>query len=145
MEGMMNLKWLEEKDACSEGKEWWIKKGSKEDVFKVISDLKKEKKYQWANWLLSRTFTKLQAVQYAIFAAEKVIGIFEKKYPNDDKPRKAIEAAKKWVSKPTEENRAAANAAAAADAYAYAAYAAAARTKLKTEILNYAIKVLVSK
>ena len=46
MEGQVNLKWLEEKDACSEGKEWWIKKGSKEDVFKVISDLKKEKQYQ---------------------------------------------------------------------------------------------------
>ena len=28
MEGQVNLKWLEEKDACLKDKEWWIKKES---------------------------------------------------------------------------------------------------------------------
>jgi hypothetical protein len=125
----ITVDWLKEKNACSEGIDWYVKHGKKENVFDVIKDLKKEKQYQWANWLLSRTFTKLEAVKYAIFAAEQVIGIFEKKYPNDNRPRKAIEAAKVWLKNPNEKNRNGAYAAAAADAYAAAAadaYAAAA-------------------
>ena len=43
---------------------------------------------------------KNQKVQYAIFAAEKVIYLFENKYPDDGRPRKAIEAAKKYVKNP---------------------------------------------
>jgi hypothetical protein len=71
-------------------------------------------------------WTKEDSVAKAIFAARLVLKIFEKKYPNDDRPRKAIEAAEKWLKNPTEENRAAADAAAyaaarAADAAAYAA------------------------
>jgi hypothetical protein len=34
------------------------------------------------------------SVKLAIFCAERVLHIFEEKYPNDDRPRKAIEAAK---------------------------------------------------
>ena len=52
----------------------------------------------------------------AIQCAEMVLDIFEKKYPNDNRPRKAIEAAKKCLANPTEENqRAAYDAAATAD------------------------------
>ena len=40
---------------------------------------------------------KEEAVRLAIFAAELVIGIYEKKYPKDDRPRKAIESAKTWL------------------------------------------------
>ena len=54
------------------------------------------------------------SVDLAIFCAERVLPIFEAKYPNDDRPRKAIEAAKNG------------NAADAAVYAAYAAYAAAA-------------------
>jgi hypothetical protein len=84
-------------------------------------------KFPWANWLIVRLMNKKQKVQYAIFAAEQVIDIFEKKYPNDDRPRKAIETAKTYLSNPGKKNKdaAAAAAAAAADA-AYAADAAAA-------------------
>jgi len=35
--------------------------------------------------------------EIAIFAAELVLPIFEKKYPDDDRPRKAIEAKKSWL------------------------------------------------
>ena len=56
---------------------------------------------------------------WAIYCAEAVLHIFEDKYPDDDRPRKAIEAAKNYLKHPTEENRNAANA-----AYAYAAYTA---------------------
>ena len=72
---------------------------------------------------------------YAIYCAEAVLHIFEEKYPNDNRPRKAIEAAKEYLKHPTEENKQAAYAYAAAaydaayaayDAAAYAAYDAAA-------------------
>ena len=65
---------------------------------------------------------KKQAVQYAIFAAEQVIDIYEGKYPNDKRPRNAIEAAKAYLKNPSKETKADAYASAAADAYpAYAA------------------------
>jgi len=81
------------------------------------------------------------SIALAIYAAELVIGVYEKKFPNDDRPRKAIEAAKAYLENPTGAADAAAYAAAyaayaaadaaayaaadAADAAAYAAYAAA--------------------
>ena len=48
--------------------------------------------------------------------SERVLHIFETKYPNDARPRQAIEAARRYAENPTEENRAAARVA------AYAAY-----------------------
>ena len=74
------------------------------------------KAYKW---------TKKDSVSLAIFSAKLVIGIYEKQYPNDDRPRKAIEAAVRYQKNPTKKNRLAAYTAAnAAHAAAYAAYAA---------------------
>ncbi len=82
-------------------------------------------------------FSHVEKVKLAVFCAEKVVGIFESKHPDDKRPRLAIEAAKEFTENPTDENKrkckeAAADAYAAdayaADAYAadaYAAYAAA--------------------
>jgi len=65
-------------------------------------------------------------ILYAIYAAEAVLNIFESAYPQDNRPRKAIEIAKICFKNPTKENKAVAKAAAAAAAdAAYAAYAAA--------------------
>jgi hypothetical protein len=72
-----------------------------------------------------------QYVSYAVFAAEQVVGIYEKKYPDDKRARKAIEAAKLCISKPTEENKRAAYTA------AYAAYAAE-RLKQADDIVELA-------
>jgi hypothetical protein len=47
-------------------------------------------------------------IPLAIQCAEIVLHIFEKKYPNDDRPRKAIEAARACLANPTEENKQAA-------------------------------------
>ena len=88
-------------------------------------------------------WTKEDSVSLAIFCAEQVLDIFEKKYPNDDRPRKAIEVAKAWLASPTKENAyAAANAAvyaadatnAAANATNAAANAANARKELIKKI-----------
>src|SRR3990167_5046462 len=68
-------------------------------------------------------WTKKDSLSLAIYAAEKVLHIFEKEYPEDKRPREAIEAAKKVLFKDTKENRDAAGAAARAAAGA-AAWAA---------------------
>jgi hypothetical protein len=68
-------------------------------------------------------WTKEDSVSVAIYAAELVLPIYEKQYPDDKRPRLAIEAAKAWLKDPSEENRQAAAYAAYAS---YASYAAAA-------------------
>jgi hypothetical protein len=61
--------------------------------------------------------------QFAIECAEDALPLFEQKYPDDARPRKAIAATKQHLANPTEENRAdaATYAARAADAAARAA------------------------
>lgn len=44
-------------------------------------------------------------VSIAIDAASNCIHAFEAEYPADDRPRKALEAAEKWLHEPTRENR----------------------------------------
>ena len=85
---------------------------SQEDK-EVYSVMTIQKAYLWQ---------KRDSVALAVYAAEQVIDIFEKKYPDDQRPRKAIEAAKEWLKNPTPENRAAA-VVAAADASRAAAWA----------------------
>jgi hypothetical protein len=84
-------------------------------------------KYRWCSWLLSRILPKDEKIKYAIYSARLVIDIFEEKYPNDNRPRKAIEAAELYLEgKVTKEQiRDAADAAYAAYAAAYAAVDAA--------------------
>ena len=74
---------------------------------------------------------KKDSVALAIYAAELVIDIFEKVYPDDKRPRNAIEAAKNYLKNPTPAAwaawavaRAAGDAGAAAEAAARAAGAA---------------------
>ena len=45
-----------------------------------IKKLMKLDHFDWANWLIVRLMNKKQKVMYAIFAAELVLHIFEKKY-----------------------------------------------------------------
>lgn len=94
----------------------------------VFQDMRVVKAYAW---------TKEDSVALSIYAAEQVIGIYEKEYLNDDRPRKAIEAAKNWLKNPTADSaarsaayaasavRAAYSAASAASAAYHAAYSAA--------------------
>jgi len=74
-------------------------------------------------------------VRFAADCAARVLPAFEKKYPKDDRPRNAIQAARKWARNPSEKNASYAAAAAyaayyaygaATDAASYASYAAAA-------------------
>src|SRR3990167_6894566 len=158
----LTTRFLNSKGACKEGLEWF--KAQKEtNIIKVLRKLALENHWPWASWLIVRVMTRPQYLAYAIFAAEQVIEIFEKKYPKDKRPRKAIEAAKAFLKNDTHKNRVAAGAAAgaaadaaadaysdadAADAYsdadaadaADAAYDAAAA--LRTKILEYGISLI---
>jgi hypothetical protein len=66
------------------------------------------------------TLTQPIAVRWAAECAQQVLNHYEDRYPDDKRPREAIDAALRWAKNPTETNAAAANAA----AYAYHAYAA---------------------
>src|SRR3990167_1654509 len=123
----LTTRFLNSKGACKEGLEWF--EAQKEtDLVKVLRKLALKNHWPWANWLIVRVMTRPQYLAYAIFAAEQVIEIFEKKYPKDKRPREAIEAAKAFLKNDTHKNRVAAGAAAgaAADAYSDADAAAGA-------------------
>ncbi|MGA8088705.1 MAG: putative immunity protein [Terracidiphilus sp.] len=44
-------------------------------------------------------------VSIAIDAAKSSIHVFEAEYPDDDRPRKALEATEKWLDEPTWDNK----------------------------------------
>jgi len=83
------------------------------------SDMVIIKRYKW---------TKKMSVSLAIYAAELVLKIYEKKYPKDTRPRNAIAAAKAYLRNPCKKTKdatyAADGAAGAATRAAYAAHAA---------------------
>ena len=89
-----------------------------QDDKEVYSKMRIVRAYKWQ---------KKDSVELAIYAARLVLKIFEKEYPNDKRPRKAIAAAVKYLKNPTEKNMSAAGAAAwaARDAAGAAAGAAA--------------------
>ncbi len=121
---------LNGKNACEAGITWFDTQKNHE-IVAILQQLLLEDKFDWANWLISKTMNKNECVKYAIYAASLVLDIFEKKYPNDNRPRKAIEAANQFLTTKSTADAAAAQAAAydaaqaAAAADAYAAQAAA--------------------
>ena len=154
-------KWLEENSACREGIDWVLSTGESKPVklIDIAIESGDEEKLKFAEWGVAKLLKRELFIRYAIYAAEQVIRIYEDKYSEDKRPRKAIEAAKRYISEPTEENKnAAARAADSADAAAraaraarvadaadsaadaaYAAYAAAAaaRKEMRIKILTY--------
>jgi len=86
----------------------------------VWSDMRVIKAWKWQ---------KKDSVALAVYAAKLCIFNFEKQFPEDKRPRLAIDAAERWIENPTEENRSAAcaaySAARAADNAACVAYRAA--------------------
>ena len=108
-------KWLMDNRACVKGVTWF-KNQAETDIFKIIKNLMNEDHFDWSKWVISRALNFNNKIKYAIFSAESVLDIFEKEYPDDSRPRIAIEAAKNYLKLKTKD---------AADAASYAAYAAA--------------------
>lgn len=61
-----------------------------------------------ANRIITRIMSANDMRRYAIFAAKQSLCMFENKYPDDDRPRKAINAAEAALKNDTKENRKAA-------------------------------------
>ena len=114
-------KQIKELHPCLEGWNWYQNSNKEEDLEKLLLDINKVDS-SWSRWLFTNLMTKKQNVEIAIFSASEVLSIFEDKYPDDKRPRKAIEAAQKWLDDPTDKN---ASASASASASAYAASASA--------------------
>jgi hypothetical protein len=130
----ITTKQVKDLQPCNDGWKWYLE-NQEEDLEKLLIKINSVRP-DWARWLFTNLMDRKQCLEVAIFAAREVLSIFEDKYPNDDRPRKAIESAEKWIKYPLDENRyaadassdaaAAAAAAAAADASSDAAAAAAA-------------------
>jgi hypothetical protein len=125
------IKQLEKLNACNDGVEWY-KSVKSQSVSEIIDGANKDQ-LRFCNWYISRALNSENRVRYAIYAAEKVLHIFEEKYPDEDRPIKAIQAAKDYLAgkislqelRDVRSAASAASAAYAAYAAAYAAYAAA--------------------
>ena len=85
---------------CPKGLEWF--KSQKTTSLKKLTEKAiEQKKYEWAIWLATKLMDKKQNVIFAIYCAEQCIQIYESAYPDDKRPRLAIEAAKTCVNSPT--------------------------------------------
>lgn len=126
--------WLKKWGACSEGVGWFGESGLTESS-EVMEGLLKDKRLEWANWLIARLLDRKGRIRYAVFAAEQVLDLFEKKYPEEKRPRQAIEAAKAVLKKNNGKTRAAAWAAWAARA--------AAGDAMKEKIVRYGMELHV--
>ena len=102
-------------NACSDGLAWYDAQPSHDLAVLIKAAISEGREaMDYANWGIVRLMTRGQKVEYAVYAAKQVLRIYETKYPGDDRPRKAIEAAEKYFSGPSSS---------AAYAYADAAYA----------------------
>ena len=100
---MITEEWLLANNACEDGIDFFL--SLKEDslpIETVVAKLIEAHHEPWANWLITHKLNLRQKVEYAIYAANSVIGIFEREYPDDSRPMDAIVAAQKWLFTPTD-------------------------------------------
>lgn len=148
--------WLKDKNACMEGIKWFVSQ-KRRSVDSICKALIAENHHEWASWLITKSLDKQNCVRYAIFAAEQVIDIYKKEYPQDDRPMKSIQAARNYlggkIAAAAAAYAAAAAATAAYHAAAAAAYAAATaatyatydhkkEVKIKAKITRYGLGLL---
>ena len=119
----ITLRQLKTLQACEPGI-IWFKKQKDKSLKGIVKNLLDDNHFDYVKWLLKNLLTKEQNQLWAINSAESVLGLFETKYPNDLRPRQAIQAAKDFLAGKITAYDAYAAAHAAADA-AYAAHAAA--------------------
>jgi len=120
-------KWLNKHDACFAGMAWFLAQPERNSL-KVLKALEAAESPLWFYWLATKLMTKRQIVKWAIGCAASTLHIFETQYPEDQRPRKALQAAKAWLRHPSKQTVKAVIEAAAAAAAAETAAAAAAET-----------------
>jgi len=142
LDTMIDLGFLKDKDACEEGIKYFKTQiaepiAARELIEKLLA-ADDGGKIWWVNWLICRLFTHEQAIACAIFEAEQVLAIFEQEYPDDKRPRAAIEAAKQVALSDTEENKKIAARAADAARAAWAETKATAEAAANAAYVAYA-------
>ena len=110
----VSVKWLKKHGACDKAVERFKNQKVTEPtrLLRLMIRSKNRDILEWANWLIVRVMNQKQRVQYAVFAAELVLQNFESKFPNDNRPKMAIEAAKRYLKNQTQKNKTAARSAA---------------------------------
>ena len=150
----ITLQFLIDKKVGDDYKAWCIENkliGLKDIDF--LQALIKADKLDWANWLIVKVMSYKRCVSYAVYAAESVLHIYEKEYPDDKRPREAIEAIMRCITvmrriKSLHKNTVANEATYADNAQGYAARVAgyaAINKELQLKILNFGIQLLKKK
>ena len=96
--------WLEGIDVFCEKDIKWFMNQEERGGIKLVEKLI-EKDIQLANRLLIMLMDHKQYLKYSYDVAEMALPVFEKHYPNDKRPRKALELTKKYLENPTIENK----------------------------------------
>ena len=136
------LKWLKDHNACQSGIDWYLEQGTT-DFIDLLKRARDAGRYEYFCWCYARRVKRKKRILWACYAAELVLPTWEVKHPDDDRPRKAIDAARKCAIRKTAKNRAAADAADAAANAANAAYSAdAAAYAAAYAIMDYGINLL---
>jgi hypothetical protein len=110
----LSFQYLKKIDACHEAIAWMHshKERDIECLYRAAFKNKDKDQLNWGNWLICRLLNHKQQIQYAVYAAKQVLHLYEEKYPEDKRPRKAINAALKVIKNPSQENKEAAGSAA---------------------------------
>jgi hypothetical protein len=130
---------LKSHEPCTAGYQW----ARENNIASLSEAFAKLERSDWWLWLADAygvPLDKPRLVTFAADCAERVLPKLEAHYPDDMRPRRAIEAARAWVTCPSPEMQQAARAAAYAASYtAYAAaYAAAAAAAAAAAYAAYA-------
>ena len=119
--------YLRKQNACEES----LKFGTEHDLLgmeavPLMERLLELDRIDWALWLIVRTMSRKQCIQFACHCARSVLHIFEERFPGDERPRNTIEEAEKFGTLDFDEGKCkAANDNAANAYYAANAYDAA--------------------
>ena len=107
--------WIKKWGPCSEAVDWFNNQPLRDSVEIInyfIEHAKESDDYlDWALWSIPRFLGRKGRIAIAIYSAGLVLSNFEEKFPNDNRPREAIEAAKKVQESNTKKNRDAAESA----------------------------------
>ena len=122
----ITTQWLEKRNACPDAVQWVDEQPDKNE-FVLIDAAMRIDRFDWAIWYISQRLNKRDRVKLTVFAARQILIIYEKNHPDDNRPRKAIESAERYIKKQSLKNKksaAAAAYAASAAVYTAAVYAA---------------------
>ena len=129
MKKTITKEWLAKNKACQKAVEWIDQQDTRDETVLIKRSIAiGDEHLDWVSWYLSRGLNRKNKIKYAVYSAEQVIGIYETKYPDDQRPRQAIEAAKAVIESDNEKTR--------QDA------ANAAHAGIKIKIINYGVKLL---